>query len=860
MTEYTPMIKQYLEIKDKYQDAFLFFRLGDFYEMFFEDALNASQILEITLTGREGGTKEKIPMCGVPYHSASGYIDTLIEKGYKVAICEQVEDPKTTKGMVKREVVQLISPGTVMDERGLKAKENNYIASLYCYEGKEYGFAYSDLSTGELKSTVIEASEDRLINELTTLSTRELIVSESEKEVLSDVMKEQLGLTFSVHEEDTIPRENEKLVTRHMSLSEKRAIGKLLHYLKETQKRDLGHLQQAVHYETSNYMKMDYYSKRNLELAESIRGKGRQGTLLWLLDNTQTAMGGRMLKQWIDRPLIDRNKIIERQNDVSELMANFFERLELVENLKNVYDLERLAGRVAYGNVNARDLIQLRNSLYQIPRIRATLLSMNSKSLTELANQLDPCEELTEKLEEAIMDSAPISIREGGIIKDGYNSQLDTYRDASRNGKTWIAELERKERELTGIKTMKVGFNRVFGYYIEVTRANTHLLPEGRYERKQTLTNAERYITPELKEKEKLILDAEEKSMELEYQLFTEVRELVKDYIERLQKLAKSVSEIDCLQSFADISEKNHFIRPTLSEDGSLHVKQGRHPVVEKVMGAQSYVANDCDLDRNREILLITGPNMSGKSTYMRQVALTAICAQVGCFVPAEEATLPIFDQIFTRIGAADDLIAGQSTFMVEMLEARNAIVHATKDSLILFDEIGRGTATYDGMALAQAIIEYIHENVHAKTLFSTHYHELTDLEKELHGLQNIHVSAVEENGKVVFLHKIKEGPADKSYGIHVAELAELPKSLIERASRILEQLENDDKKIVITNDKQPEEIHEEVQLSMFPVEPEKKASSKETKLLKEIASMNIMQMTPMDAMNKLYELQSKIH
>ncbi|MBF2458357.1 DNA mismatch repair protein MutS [Listeria seeligeri] len=860
MAEYTPMIKQYLEIKDKYQDAFLFFRLGDFYEMFFEDALNASQILEITLTGREGGTKEKIPMCGVPYHSASGYIDTLIEKGYKVAICEQVEDPKTTKGMVKREVVQLISPGTVMDERGLKAKENNYIAALYCYEGKEYGFAYSDLSTGELKSTVIEASEDRLINELTTLSTKELIVSESEKEVLSNVMKEQLGLTFSVHEEDTIPTENEKLVTRHMSLSEKRAIGKLLHYLKETQKRDLGHLQQAVHYETSNYMKMDYYSKRNLELAASIRGKGRQGTLLWLLDNTQTAMGGRMLKQWIDRPLIDRNKIIERQNDVSELMAHFFERLELVENLKNVYDLERLAGRVAYGNVNARDLIQLRNSLYQIPRIRATLLSMNTPSLTTLANQLDPCVELTEKLEEAITDSAPISIREGGIIKDGYNSQLDTYRDASRNGKTWIAELERKERELTGIKTMKVGFNRVFGYYIEVTRANTHLLPEGRYERKQTLTNAERYITPELKEKEKLILDAEEKSMELEYQLFTEVRETVKDYIERLQKLAKSVSEIDCLQSFADISEKNHFIRPTLSEDGSLHVKQGRHPVVEKVMGAQSYVANDCDLDANREILLITGPNMSGKSTYMRQVALTAICAQVGCFVPAEEAVLPIFDQIFTRIGAADDLIAGQSTFMVEMLEARNAIVHATKDSLILFDEIGRGTATYDGMALAQAIIEYIHENVHAKTLFSTHYHELTDLEKELRGLQNIHVSAVEENGKVVFLHKIKEGPADKSYGIHVAELAELPTSLIERARRILEQLENDEKKVIISNEKQPEVIHEEVQLSMFPVEPEQKISSKEATLIKEIATLNIMQMTPMDAMNKLYELQSKTH
>lgn len=863
MTTYTPMMQQYLSIKENYQDAFLFFRLGDFYEMFFDDALKASQILEITLTGREGGGEGKIPMCGVPYHSASGYIDTLIEKGYKVAICEQVEDPKMTKGMVKREVVQLISPGTVMDEKGLKEKENNYIAAFYLYEDKEIGFAYCDLSTGELKSTVLEAREDRLLSELATLSAKELVAQKDDALLLSEEQTTQMGILVSNHEQLDDGTLTDKLVDRATALSEKKAIALLLHYLSDTQKRDLGHLQKTVHYETSHFMKMDYYSKRNLELSESIRGKGRVGTLLWLLDHTKTAMGGRLLKQWIDRPLIEQETIIGRQDDVQELMKNFFERVELVENLKNVYDLERLSGRVAYGNVNARDLVQLRNSLFQIPKIKAVLTSMSGAAhLNALGEKLDPCDELSELLENAIIDSPPISIREGGIIRDGYHTELDTYRDASRNGKTWIAELERKERELTGIKSLKVGFNRVFGYYIEVTRANTHLLQEGRYERKQTLTNAERYITPELKEKEKLILEAEEKSVELEYQLFTEVRETVKDYIERLQALAKAVSEIDCLQSFAEISEKNHFIRPNLSADGTLEIIQGRHPVVEKVMGAQSYVANDCIMSENREILLITGPNMSGKSTYMRQVALTAICAQIGCFVPAERATLPIFDQVFTRIGAADDLIAGQSTFMVEMLEARNAIVHATPNSLILFDEIGRGTATYDGMALAQAIIEYIHEDVHAKTLFSTHYHELTVLEDELPKLRNIHVSAVEEDGKVVFLHKINEGPADKSYGIHVAELAELPAKLIKRAAEILETLEAEGessgkpvKKVVL---EEPEKAAaDDMQLPLFEIEAPKKQTT--SSLEKEIKKLNLMKMTPMDAMNKLYDLQSKL-
>lgn len=854
MTEYTPMMRQYLKIKANYQDAFLFFRLGDFYEMFFDDALKASQILEITLTGREGGGTEKIPMCGVPYHSASGYIETLIDKGYKVAICEQVEDPKTTKGMVKREVVQLISPGTVMDEKGLKEKENNYISALYSDGDARFGFAYCDLSTGELKATTLQAETNKLLNELTTLSAKELIVDSANQALLSNNLKEELGLTISLEESTTLQADYQHLVDGEWGEVEQKAVAKLITYLAESQKRDLGHLQQAVHYETSHFMKMDYYSKRNLELSESNRGKGKQGTLLWLLDHTKTAMGGRLLKQWIDRPLIDKEIITQRQDDVAAFIRAFFERMDLVEHLKNVYDLERLAGRVAYGNVNARDLIQLRNSLYQIPKIKAILASIESDSLQTLADKLDPCEELMTILEQAIIDSPPISIREGGIIKDGYNEQLDTYRDASRNGKSWIAELESKEREITGIKSLKVGFNRVFGYYIEVTRANTHHLPEGRYERKQTLTNAERYITPELKEKEKLILEAEEKSVELEYQLFIEVREQVKSFIHRLQALAKLVSEIDCLQSFAEVSEKNHFIRPVLSETGKLSVKQGRHPVVERVMGAQSYVANDCQMDDDREILLITGPNMSGKSTYMRQVALTAICAQIGCFVPAEEATLPIFDQIFTRIGAADDLIAGQSTFMVEMLEARNAIVNATKDSLILFDEIGRGTATYDGMALAQAIIEYIHENVKAKTLFSTHYHELTVLDQELASLANIHVSAVEENGKVVFLHKIKEGPADKSYGIHVAQLAELPADLIKRASQILAELEAEKEQTTT----QVEKTEEDIQLAMFQVEDIPAPKKADRDLRKEIAQLNLMQMTPMEAMNVLYKLQQK--
>ncbi|MBC1934983.1 DNA mismatch repair protein MutS [Listeria grandensis] len=857
--EVTPMMKQYLAIKENYKDAFLFFRLGDFYEMFFEDAIQASQILEITLTARAGNSDNPIPMCGVPYHSAAGYIDTLIDKGYKVAICEQVEDAKFAKGMVKREVVQLISPGTMMEAKGLKEKENNFIAAVFQHEEKEYGFAYCDLSTGELKSTVLPMGEDRLINELTTLSAKEMVVGIEFSEAFPEAVREQLGLFISYENNNELPDGYHALVTNTIHPIEKKAIAKLLNYFIDTQKRDLSHLQKTVHYETSQYMKMDYYSKRNLELSESIRGKGKQGTLLWLLDQTKTAMGGRLLKQWIDRPLIHLDEIEARQEDVNSFINHYFERMELMEQLKQVYDLERLAGRVAYGNVNARDLMQLKHSLYQVPLLKETLKSMNRPNLTRIIDAIDPCGMLADVLERAINTSPPISIREGGIIKDGYNEELDTYRDASRNGKTWIAELERQERELTGIKSLKVGFNRVFGYYIEVTKANIAALPENRYERKQTLTNAERYITPELKEKERLILDAEEKSIELEYSLFIAVRETVKQYIERLQNLAKVISEIDCLQSFANISENNHFVKPIMNKTGDLEIIQGRHPVVEKVMGTQSYVANDCVMNDSRGMLLITGPNMSGKSTYMRQIALTAIMAQVGCYIPAEQATLPIFDQIFTRIGAADDLIAGQSTFMVEMLEARNAIVNATANSLILFDEIGRGTATYDGMALAQAIIEYIHEEVHAKTLFSTHYHELTILDETLPQMHNVHVSAVEEDGKVVFLHKIENGPADKSYGIHVAELANLPQKLIDRARHILEQLESSEDKIIVPDQAvSVPDIREEMQLSMFPIEEKTVRTKQEQTLIKLLKNIDLMHMTPMDAMSTLYDLQKK--
>ncbi|MBL4952735.1 DNA mismatch repair protein MutS [Neobacillus sp. OS1-32] len=872
MTAYTPMIQQYLSVKADYPDAFLFFRLGDFYEMFFDDAIKASQELEITLTGRDGGAEERIPMCGVPYHSASNYIEQLISKGYKVAICEQMEDPKKAKGMVKREVIQLITPGTMMEGKGLAEKENNYIASVTAFEDRTYGLAYTDISTGENRVTLLSNHFEEVLNEIAVLGAKEVVVASDFPGELQQKLRERDVLVISFEDNSSVEFQFAQLLEQLNQEKLKQTSARLLNYLFRSQKRSLDHLQPVATYQIHQYMKIDYYSKRNLELTETIRSKGKKGSLLWLLDETITAMGGRMLKHWIDRPLIDREKIEHRHELVAVFLNHYFERQELRDKLKEVYDLERLAGRVAFGNVNARDLVQLKRSLMQVPSLKQILLNMKNEKMNEVAEGLDPCEEVTDLLERAIVENPPISLKEGNIICDGYNEQLDQYRDASRNGKTWIAQLEREEREKTGIKSLKVGYNRVFGYYIEVTRANLHLLEEGRYERKQTLTNAERFITPELKEKEALILQAEEKISELEYDLFTEIREIVKEYIPRLQALAKVVSELDVLQCFAQVSEDRRYIKPQFSAERRVVIKDGRHPVVEKVLNSQEYVPNDCYMDSEREILLITGPNMSGKSTYMRQIALMAILAQIGCYVPASEAVLPIFDQVFTRIGAADDLISGQSTFMVEMLEAKNAIAYATQNSLILFDEIGRGTSTYDGMALAQAIIEYIHNRIGAKTLFSTHYHELTVLEKELSKLKNIHVSAIEHHGKVVFLHKIKQGPTDKSYGIHVAQLADLPKEVIDRANEILSALEQSPVETVPTVKEavkpsepavQVENFSEQAaQLSFFDEPKEVKKpefSSKEKKVLDKIRELDLLDVTPLQAINMLYELHKKL-
>uniref|UniRef100_UPI00403F988D DNA mismatch repair protein MutS n=1 Tax=Candidatus Enterococcus willemsii TaxID=1857215 RepID=UPI00403F988D len=853
-TKHTPMMEQYFSIKAQYPDAFLFYRLGDFYELFYEDAIQVAQILELTLTSRNKNADEPIPMCGVPHHAAAGYIDTLVEQGHKVAICEQVEDPKTTKGMVKREVVQLVTPGTVMDGKGLSAKDNNYLTAL-SFDGKAYGFSYVDLTTGELRTATL-IDDEAVLNEASALQTKEVVFTTDIPESVSQLLTTRLGVVFSEQQTYDQNAEFQFLTSDLETELEKEVTGKLLSYLSVTQKRSLDHIQKAVSYQPDHYLKMDYYSKFNLELSQSIRTGKKQGTLLWLLDETKTAMGGRLLKQWLDRPLIQESQINARQDQVASLLEAFFERVDLQAALTKVYDLERLAGRVAFGSVNGRDLIQLRTSLQQVPSIRGILQGIDTGEWTDLLTRLEPLDDLVTLIGEAINEEAPLQITEGNVIKDGFNEQLDQYREAMRNGKQWLAELEAKERQATGIKNLKVGYNRVFGYYIEITKANLVHLEEGRYERKQTLTNAERFVTPELKELEKLILEAEEQSVDLEYRLFLTVREEVKKAIERLQRLAKAISSVDVLQSFATVSERYQYVRPTLSNDKQLTIIDGRHPVVEKVLGHQEYIPNTIEMDPDTMILLITGPNMSGKSTYMRQLALTVVMAQIGCFVPAQAAKMPIFDRIFTRIGASDDLIAGQSTFMVEMMEANQALRYATPNSLVLFDELGRGTATYDGMALAQAIIEYIHQEVRAKTLFSTHYHELTVLDEELAHLRNIHVGAVEKDGEVVFLHKMMEGPADKSYGIHVAKIAGLPDELLQRADIILQALEaGHEAQHPAPEVSQPETIKEETQqLSLFS-----EVTEEEQVVMERLKKLNVFEMNPIDAMKVLYELQQQL-
>ncbi|TSB46484.1 DNA mismatch repair protein MutS [Alkalicoccobacillus porphyridii] len=864
MTQVTPMMKQYLEIKADYQDAFLFFRLGDFYELFHEDALKASRELEITLTGRGQG-EQRIPMCGVPHHSAEQYITRLIEKGFKVAICEQVEDPEMAKGVVKREVVKLLTPGTMMSESFIEEKENNYLSTIHQNEDGTFGVAFADLSTGEGRVTLTGDEFEEAVQEVLATKSKEVIVASTIDASLLERLEKEKQLTISFEDELDNKVEYSWVYKELKQPKLETVYARLLQYLVKTQKRSLAHLQPATYYASTSYLKMDQHTKRNLELTETLREKKKQGSLLAIIDQTVTAMGGRMLRQWIERPLVSKQQIMERQEAVESFLTHYFEREELRDELKAIYDLERLAARVAYGSVTPRELVQLRKSLQRLPAIHSILGKLNISSARNWFENLDHFTRIAEVLDNSLIEEAPISLKEGGIIQTGYHEDLDRYREASTNGKQWIAELEAKEREVTGIRTLKIGYNRVFGYYLEVTRANAAAVPEGRYERKQTLTNAERYVTPELKEKEALILEANEQTEKLEYELFCEIRDQIKEYVPDLQQLANQVSELDVYTSFATVSEQRRYQKPIFSEERRIQLENNRHPVVETVIPRGEYVPNDVTMGDDRQMLLLTGPNMGGKSTYMRQLALTAVLAQIGCFVPADEAELPIFDQIFTRIGAADDLASGQSTFMVEMLETKHALTKATQDSLLLLDEIGRGTSTYDGMALAQAIMEYIHERIQAKTMFSTHYHELTQMEQTLSQLQNIHVSAVEQDGHVVFLHKVIDGAADRSYGIYVAELAGLPGSVTQRAEELLKELEGAGQQTAATVERPPQKVNEEsdLQLSLFAYEDKPKAkptaSKHEKQVLEAISQADLMHMTPFEAMQMINDWKKQL-
>lgn len=864
MSKPTPMMAQYLQMKELYKDTILFFRLGDFYEMFYDDAILAAKELEITLTRRD--KKNAIPMCGVPHHSAKNYIERLIEKGYKVAIAEQMEDPKLTKGMVKREVVQIITPGTVMDDM-ISENESNYLACLYKIE-HDYIIAYSDVSTGELKVT--QCDETTMMNELSSISPKEIIVNFELPQIMDQQIRLMTNVVSFYESHDTFNLVDE------LDVELQPAVNLLLSYIKDTQMKALNHIDKPIAYEVLGHMRLDMYAKRNLELTESIRLKTKKGTLLSIYNQCKTPMGNRRLKDWIERPLVNKEQIEARLSVVRLFNDEFILRHNLREALTHVYDIERLAGRVQFGNVNAKDLIQLKYSLEQLPRINELL-----QPFQHIISGLDGIQSLAplyQMLEDSIVDEPPVTIKEGGIFKDGYNVTLDEYRDAQKNGKAWLAELQAKERERTGVKSLKISYNKVFGYYIEISKANLVNIDIANfgYDRKQTLSNAERFITEELKEKEALILGAEEKAIDLEYEAFIELREQVKTYIPNLKRQAKRIAELDCLQNFSEVATNNNYTEPVISSRRVLDIKDARHPVVEQVMERDQYVPNDCLLDDNGFIYLITGPNMSGKSTYMRQVALISIMAQMGSFVPASRAELPIFDQIFTRIGAADDLVSGQSTFMVEMLEAKNALVNATENSLIIFDEIGRGTSTYDGLSLAQSMIEYVHNHIGAKTLFSTHYHELVGLDDSLDGLNNIHVAAKEYNGELIFLHKIMPGAVENSYGIHVAKLANLPEEIITRAGHLLETFENysiKDLNFVKRNDEKEERYeiiaqniddgnkNEIIKEQEHVLQPsfDLFGESENNEIITELKNLTIESMTPIEALLKLQQLKSQI-
>ena len=829
----SPGMLQYMEIKDNYEEELLFYRLGDFYELFFDDGLIASRECELTLTGKNAGLDEKIPMCGVPFHSVKPYIEKLVSKGYKIAICEQLEDPKTTKKVVKRGVVQVISKGTIVDNDLLNEHDNNYIASLLDFK-YIYILTYADISTGSLNILEIPYQKDKLINEILNLNIKELILADDSDKDFIELLKNNYGIDINVSRE-YLEDKYQNLVESVQDLRYKTGIKHLLYYLVVKELKELDHFSDVNVIDKNSYLSMDVHTIRNLELIETLRLKERTYSLIWLLDKTKTSMGSRMLKHWLLNPLKDKKLIEERYNKIEKLNEEFILKDELRNTLYEIYDIERLCGKVSCGNLNARDLLQLKNSLKVLPELKKIIESLGFNY------DIDTHDILYKLLDDSIYENPPVTLKEGYLIKEGYNEELDELKNIRSGGKSFVADFESKLKESTGIKTLKVGFNKVFGYFIEVSKGQVKEIPQDLgWERRQTLTNCERFISPELKEKESMILNAEEKIINLEYDLFCKIKEEVKKYLISLKNLSYQISDIDAITSLAVVSDDYKLVRPTLNEEHIIEIIEGRHPVVERV-SKNSYVSNDCIMNSDINTLLITGPNMSGKSTYMRQLAIIIIMAQMGSFVPAKIANLPIIDKIFTRIGASDDLVSGESTFMVEMNEAKNAITGATRDSLILFDELGRGTATYDGMSLAQSILEYVNNNIKCKTLFSTHYHELTKMEEKLNGIKNVHVSASESDGEIVFLHKIKDGSIDKSYGIHVAKLSGMPSEVITRANEILNFYEN--KKVEPTNDK--------VQLSM-DFEEVKKESEIENKV-KEIDPLN---MTPIDAINFLYELK----
>lgn len=849
-SEFTPMMQQYIECKENYPDTIVFFRIGDFYEMFFEDAYIASRELEIALTGKDAGYKERVPMCGIPFHAYSGYAEKLISKGYKVAIVEQVEDPSQAKGLVKRDVVKIITPGTIT-EAGLNEKENNFLAAIYETDAR-YTLAYADVSTGQMYLTTIE-DEEALANEILSLHAKEVICLSSLKLKILNTLHDNYQIVIS-RCDDTSLIDDYKYLIEGLNLEKFKddipCISILINYISKTQRHNLYHLQPIKFYSSNQVLHLDPFSKRNLELTETLRQNQKSGSLLWLLDKCQTAMGSRKLHTWIDRPLIDRNEIIKRHNYVEALINNYVAKEEIKESLKTVYDLERIIGRISVGNANAKDLVQLRRSLANIPNFKKNVMALGTDDAISFANGIDTHEKLYDLLDKALVDDPPLQIKEGGMIKPLYNKDLDELKEISGSSKDWILKFEAQERERTGIKTMHVGYNRVFGYYIEVSKgALQNLTDSDHYERKQTLANAERFITPELKKYEQIVVGSTEKIQKLEYDLFIEIRDVCQGFTKSLQQLADKISTIDCLLAFAEVSVKYNYVRPEMSLKREVNIVEGRHPVIETFL-KDEYVKNDVIINSYNTIL-ITGPNMSGKSTYMRMLALIVIMAQIGCFVPAKSATLMIFDAIFTRIGASDDLISGQSTFMVEMLEANFAIKNATKDSLILFDELGRGTSTYDGMALAQAIIEYVHEKIGCVMLFSTHYHELVLLDKTLKHLKNVHVDAKESKGGVVFLHKVLDGGADKSYGINVASLAGLPRSLIERSKKILETLEENNSTSGVNLDLFNFDAYEE--------EPQNQEEEKAYNLKHALEILDIDSLTPREALDWLYKEKNKL-